>query len=79
MDLAEIGFWTRLWRKASEFAEENKIPDKFNENTRTAGKDCFTVFSGMWLEITPREPEGLSQARCEWLNKEEVTDYYSIL
>lgn len=79
--LCDIGFgMTRedVMKVAFDFAEGNKIRNNFSKEKRQAGKDWFVGFINRH-PLSLRKPEGLSVARAEGLNKDDVSDYFAKL
>ncbi|KAJ4449626.1 hypothetical protein ANN_01029 [Periplaneta americana] len=49
--------------------ESNDIPNKFSTKEKMEGKDWLTGFLERHPDLAKRKPQGLSQARCDGLNK----------
>nr|XP_039272242.1 uncharacterized protein LOC120346542 [Styela clava] len=65
---------------AYEFAMENKIPNKFSESSKMAGKDWWSGFRERYGNlITIRKPQPLSIQRAIHLNKPTVNKYFDLL
>ena len=64
---------------AYAFAEDNNIKHNFSKSNKMAGKDFLKGYLSRHMELSPRTPQGLSHARSEGLNKEEVADYFRLL
>lgn len=66
-------------RVAFEFAESNHIKTNFSIENRMAGSDWLAGFRKRNPSIALRKAEGLSFARCNGLNKDDVVEYFSLL
>ncbi|KAI5635189.1 DDE superfamily endonuclease domain-containing protein [Phthorimaea operculella] len=71
--------WKRLRSIAYYFAEQLKLNHSFNKEKEEAGYVWLQSFLKRNPEISIRKSEGVSLARCEALNREEVNAYYDIL
>ncbi|KAL0829682.1 hypothetical protein ABMA28_003187 [Loxostege sticticalis] len=61
------------------FAEQLGIKHSFNKDKEEAGYVWLKSFLKRNPEISTRKSEGVSLARCEALNRDEVNAYYDIL
>ncbi|KAI4466544.1 hypothetical protein MML48_2g00008645 [Holotrichia oblita] len=69
-----------LRRMAFNLAEKMNIPNlKFNKDKRLAGIDWLKAFLARNKSLAVRKAQGVSNARAEGMNKEEVAAYFAIL
>ena len=66
-------------RVAYRMAKELGIPNKFNNETETAGYDWLNSFLRRNPDLAIRESEGLSLARARGMNRETVGSYFQAL
>lgn len=64
---------------AFEFAEKLGIETPFNKETRKAGPHWLRSFLERNSELSIRQAEGLSVARAQGLNREEVNKMFDLL
>lgn len=64
---------------AFELAEELKLPNKFNKETRKAGYDWLNAFLLRNPILTIRKSEGVSVSRAKGMNKRCVEEYFKLL
>lgn len=70
---------TDIRRAAFDFAEKNGIPNNFNKVKKTAGKAWFYSFMRRHPNLSLRQPESTSLARCKGFNRQNVTHFFDIL
>lgn len=64
---------------AYKFGEELGLGHTFNQETQMAGYDWLNSFFKRNPELTIRQAEGLSVARANGMNREEVTRFFDLL
>lgn len=64
---------------AYELAEQNNIKHNFNKIKKQAGKKWFYAFMRRHPQLSLRQPESTSIARCKGFNKENVTQFFELL
>lgn len=70
---------TDVRKTAYEFADSNKIKHTFSETKKMAGKEWLMGFRERNPNLSLRKAEGLSLARCNGLNREDVAEFFSLL
>ncbi|XP_035432885.2 uncharacterized protein LOC118264478 [Spodoptera frugiperda] len=64
---------------AFQFAEQLNIKHKFNKSEEKAGYDWLQMFLRRHPDIVLRKSEGVSIARCQGMNRNEVSAYFDLL
>lgn len=64
---------------AYNFANELKLNHNFNHESKMAGYDWLSRFLTKHPELSVRKAEGVSLARSQGMNKEEVDSYFQLL
>ncbi|RVE40996.1 hypothetical protein evm_014353, partial [Chilo suppressalis] len=80
--LEKAGFPTTrqdVRRLAFEFAEKLGLENSFNKETRMAGQHWLKSFLERHPELSIRQAEGLSIARAQGLNRDEVNKMFELL
>lgn len=70
---------TDIRRAAFDFAERNGIRNNFNKVKRTAGKAWFYSFMKRHPNLSLRQPESTSLARCKGFNRLNVNHFFDTL
>jgi len=70
---------TDVRKAAYEFTERNNIKHSFNKDRKIAGKKWFYNFMRRHRNISLRQPESTSLARCKGFNRENVFGFFDIL
>lgn len=82
LELGNAGFSpdrTTIRAIAYQFAAELGLSHKFNKDTQLAGYDWLTSFLERNPCLSVRKCEGLSLARAQGMNREDVKKYFDIL
>ncbi|XP_057662210.1 uncharacterized protein LOC130897395 [Diorhabda carinulata] len=80
--LESIGFPlepSRLQSIAYDFAENLRLPHRFNNEKKSAGWDWFQGFMKRHPDLSKRKAEGLSLARASGMNRQDVDKYFEML
>ncbi|XP_056645093.1 uncharacterized protein LOC130450623 [Diorhabda sublineata] len=80
--LESIGFPlepSRLQSIAYDFAENLRLPHRFNNEKKSAGWDWFQGFMKCHPDLSKRKAEGLSLARASGMNRQDVDKYFEML
>lgn len=64
---------------AYNFAETLNKKHTFNKDNKIAGKVWFSSFMRRHPDLSVRKAQGISRARTEGMNREEVKDYFDLL
>jgi len=64
---------------AYSFAVQQKIPNNFNNERKTAGRDWFLAFMNRHPELAVRKAQGMSTARAKGMTRQECTQYFELL
>ncbi|XP_030753970.1 uncharacterized protein LOC115880815 [Sitophilus oryzae] len=70
---------TEVRKIAFEFAERNGLKHNFNTTNKMAGKKCFYAFMRRHPQISLRQSESTSIARCKDFNRANVDKFFDIL
>jgi hypothetical protein len=64
---------------AYRFAVDLNLPHKFNNEEKLAGSNWLRSFMYRNLDLPVRQSEGVSVARAQRMNREDVNNYFKIL
>lgn len=64
---------------AYQFAEQLNLKHRFNREKEKAGYDWLTLFMSRHPEISVRKSEGVSLARTNAMNRNEIDQYFTLL
>lgn len=70
---------TSLKQMAYSFAEKLNINHRFSRETKSAGNDWLRGFLRRNKELTIRKSEGLSLARAQGMNRDDVGQFFNLL
>lgn len=79
---AERGFLLTpkaLRRSVYSFVDKRRIPNKFNQDTKLAGRDWYRSFMKRHQNLSRRKAQNMNLARAQKLNKPIVEDYFKKL
>ncbi|GLV40061.1 hypothetical protein CBL_02946 [Carabus blaptoides fortunei] len=68
-----------LRRSAYSFVEKQKIPNKFNQEKKVAGREWYRSFMKHHPNLSRRKAQNMNPARAQKLNKPIVEDYFKKL
>lgn len=70
---------TDIRKAAFAFAERKRLKHNFNTTKEMAGKKWFYAFMRRHPQLSLRQPESTSIARCRGFNRANVTEFFDIL
>lgn len=70
---------TEVRKAAFEFAERKGLKHNFNTTKKMAGKKWFYAFMRRHPQLSLRQPESTSIARCRGFNRTNVNNFFDIL